>query len=78
MDHLMEDRPTDRGNRNSAVAAALILIFFGGGWFVMPALMRAVGNYSVVVAFLVAALFVAAFFIVFWLRGRSQRHRNGG
>jgi hypothetical protein len=67
----------DRANRNSAVAAALILLFFGGGWFVMPPLMRAVGNYSVVGAFAVAALFVAAFFIVFWLRGRSQRHRDG-
>jgi hypothetical protein len=43
----------------------------------MPPLMRAVGNYSVVGAFAVAALFVAAFFIVFWLRGRSQRHRDG-
>ena len=31
----------------------------------------------VVGAFAVAALFVAAFFIVFWLRGRSQRHRDG-
>lgn len=68
----------DRSNRNSAIAAALILIFFGGGWFVMPPLMREVGKYSPVAAFLVAALFVAAFFIVFWLRGRSQRHRNGG
>lgn len=66
----------DRANRNSAVAAALILIFFGGGWFVMPPLMRAVGNYSAVMAFAIAVLFVAAFFIVFWLRGRSQRQRN--
>jgi hypothetical protein len=65
----------DRANRNSAVAAALILIFFGGGWFVMPPLMRAVGNYSAVVAVGIAALFVAAFFIVFWLRGRSQRDK---
>jgi hypothetical protein len=72
MDHLM-----DQGSRNSAIAAALILIFFGGGWFVMPPLMRAVGGYSVPVAFFVAALFVGAFFVIFWLRSRSQRHRNG-
>jgi cbb3-type cytochrome oxidase subunit 3 len=72
MDHLMEE-----GNRNSAVAAAFILIFFGGGWFVMPWLMRVVGKYSTVVAFALAALFVAAFFIVFWLRGRSQRDKHG-
>ncbi|MDN5926566.1 MAG: hypothetical protein L0I29_05780 [Hyphomicrobiales bacterium] len=67
----------DRANRNSAIAAALILIFFGGGWFVMPPLMRAVGNYSTVVAVGIAVLFVAAFFIVFWLRGRSQRNKDG-
>ena len=67
----------DRANRNSAVAAALILIFFGGGWFVMPPLMRAVGNYSAVVAVGIAVLFVAAFFILFWLRSRSQRQRHG-
>jgi hypothetical protein len=72
MDHLM-----DQGSRNSAVAAAVILIFFGGGWFVMPPLMLAVGKYSAIVAVGIAALFVAAFFIVFWLRGRAQRHRNG-
>jgi hypothetical protein len=39
--------------------------------------MRVVGKYSTVVAFALAALFVAAFFILFWLRGRSQRQRNG-
>jgi hypothetical protein len=72
MDHLMEG-----SNRSSAIAAALILIFFGGGWFVMPWLMRTVGNYASVVALARAVLFVAAFFIIFGLRGRSQRQRNG-
>jgi hypothetical protein len=42
----------------------------------MPPLMRAVGNYSAVVAVAIAVLFVAAFFVIFWLRGRSQREKR--
>ena len=63
----------DRSSRNAAIAAAIILGGFGLGAFYMPTIMIAVGNYSTVAAGIVAVLFVAAFFLVFWLRGRSQR-----
>jgi hypothetical protein len=38
--------------------------------------MLAVGNLSTVAAGIIAILFVAAFFGVFWLRGRSQKRRE--
>ncbi len=63
----------DKSSRNAAIAAAIILGGFGLGAFYMPTIMIAVGNYSTVAAGIVAVLFVAAFFLVFWLRGRSQR-----
>ena len=63
----------DKGSRNAAIAAALILGGFGLAAFYMPTIMIAVGNYSTVAAGIVAVAFVAAFFLVFWLRGRSQR-----
>ena len=64
-------------NRNAAIAAAILLLVFGLGAFYMPTIMLAVGNVSTVAAGLIAVLFVAAFFLVFWLRSRSQRRRNG-
>ena len=63
----------DKGSRNAAIAAALILGGFGLVAFYMPTIMIAVGNYSTVAAGIVAVAFVAAFFLVFWLRARSQR-----
>jgi ABC-type sulfate transport system permease subunit len=60
-------------NRNAAIAAAILLAVFGFGAFYLPTVMLAVGNVSPVVAGIIAVLFVAAFFLVFWLRGRSQR-----
>jgi hypothetical protein len=63
----------DKGSRNAAIAAALILGGFGLVAFYMPTIMIAVGNYSTAAAGVVAVAFVAAFFLVFWLRARSQR-----
>lgn len=63
-------------NRNSAIAAAILLAFFGFGAYYLPTVMLAVGNISTVVAGIIAVLFVAAFFLVFWLRGLSQRRRR--
>jgi membrane protein implicated in regulation of membrane protease activity len=65
-------------NRNAAIAAAILLLVFGLGAFYMPTIMLAVGDISPVAAGVIAVLFVAAFFLVFWLRGRSQRRRDGG
>lgn len=64
----------DRSTRNAAVAAAIILLGFGLGAFYMPTLMLALGEASPWIGGLVAVLFVAAFFGVFWLRGRSRRN----
>jgi len=64
-------------NRNSAIAAAILLAVFGFGAFYLPTVMIAVGNVSTVAAGIIAVAFVAAFFLVFWLRGRSQRRRRG-
>ncbi|TYR30161.1 hypothetical protein FY036_19965 [Mesorhizobium microcysteis] len=66
----------DRNTRNSAIAAAIILFGFGLVAFYMPTLMLAVGESSPVVGGIMAVLFVAAFFGVFWLRGRSRRDRE--
>ena len=40
--------------------------------FLMPRIMLAVGGYSTIAAGLIAVAFVAAFFLIFWLRGRSR------
>lgn len=63
-------------NRSSAIAAAILLAVFGLGAFYLPTVMIAVGNFSTIAAGIIGVLFVAAFFLVFWLRGRSQRSRG--
>lgn len=63
-------------NRNAAIAAAVIMIGFGVFAYFLPTIMLAVGNVSPVAAGIIAVLFVAAFFLVFWLRGRSQRRKH--
>ena len=63
-------------NRKALVAAAVILAGFALVAFFMPTIMLRIGEASPVAAGLVAVLFVAAFFLVFWLRARSQR-RDG-
>jgi hypothetical protein len=63
-------------NRGAAIAAAIILVGFGLVAFYLPTIMLAVGNVSPAAAGMLAVLFVAAFFLVFWLRGRSQRGKD--
>jgi hypothetical protein len=70
------DALMDRNNRNALIAAAVILVGFGLVAFYMPTIMLAVGEVSPAAAGLIAILFVAAFFLVFWWRGRSQRNRK--
>jgi Ca2+/Na+ antiporter len=66
----------DRDTKNAAIAALVILLAFGLGAYFMPTIMLALGKVSPFIAGIVAVLFVAAFFLVFWLRGRRQR-RDG-
>lgn len=61
-----------RENRNAALAAFVIMAVFGGGFYLMPRLMLAIGDYSTIAAGLFGVLFVLAFFVVFWLRGRYR------
>ena len=63
----------DKSTRNAALAAAIILAGFGIVGYFMPAIMIRLGEISPVAGGLAAILFVAAFFGVFWLRGRSRR-----
>jgi membrane protein implicated in regulation of membrane protease activity len=63
----------DANNRNAAIAAAVILVGFGLAAFFMPTVMLAVGEYSTAAAGVIAVIFVAAFFLIFWLRARSRR-----
>jgi hypothetical protein len=66
----------DRKNRSTLVAAAIIMLAFGLTAFYLPIIMLAVGEVSTIAAGAVAILFVAAFFMVFWLRGRSQQGKE--
>jgi hypothetical protein len=63
-------------NRKAALAAAIILFGFGAAWVFMPRLMLAVGSVSTVAAGILAVAFVGAFFLIFWLRSRSQNRKR--
>lgn len=62
----------DKSTRNSLIAAAMILLGFGVVGYYMPKIMIAVGEFSTVAAAFIACVFVLAFFLVFYLRGRSR------
>ena len=66
----------DRQTRNTAIAALVILLGFGLVAFYMPTIMLWLGGLSPYAGGAAAALFVLAFFGVFWLRGRSQRRKQ--
>jgi len=63
-------------NRNAIVAAAVIMVGFGLAAYFLPTIMLAIGQVSSVAAALVAIVFVFALFLIFWLRGRSQRRKE--
>jgi len=66
----------DPSNRNAAIAAFLILAGFGIVGYYMPAIMVWLGAISPYAGGAAVALFVLAFFGIFWLRGRSQSKRD--
>jgi hypothetical protein len=53
-----------------------VLLLFGIAAYWLPSVMLAVGSVSTVLAGVVAAVFMVALFVVFWLRGRSQRKKG--
>ena len=66
----------DSNNRSNAIAAAVILVGFGLFAYFMPTIMLDIGSVSPIAAGAVVVLFVVAFFVVFWLRARSQKKRS--
>jgi len=66
----------DPKTRNAAIAAACIMFGFGLVAYWMPTLMLALGERSTMAAAVFAIVFVAGFFVVFWLRARRQ-HKDG-
>jgi hypothetical protein len=65
----------DPKTRSAAIAAACIMFGFGIVAYWMPTLMLALGALSTLAAGILAVVFVAGFFVVFWLRARRQ-HRD--
>jgi hypothetical protein len=65
----------DRETGGTLIAAAVLMLVFGVGAYYLPRLVIALGEVSPFAGGAVAALFVAAFFLVFWLRARSRRGR---
>jgi hypothetical protein len=66
----------DRETRNAAIAALLIIGVFGSFAYYLPTIMLAAGSRSSLLAVVVVVVFMLALFVVFWLRGRSQRNRK--
>jgi hypothetical protein len=66
----------DASTKSAAVAAAVILGGFGLAAYFLPTIMLWVGRYSTAVAGLIAVAFVAAFFLLFWVRGHNQRREG--
>lgn len=62
--------------RSTVIAATIIFIVAVGGWFVLPPILLWLGTFSPWLSLLAAAIFVASFFLVFWLRARYQRSRR--
>lgn len=75
---MVQNRPEQQreGSRSAIIAAALIMLSFCLLAFFMPTIMLAAGAYSGVLAALIMAVFILSFFIVFWLRSRSQKTRD--
>ncbi|MCD7111232.1 hypothetical protein LRX75_19525 [Rhizobium sp. DKSPLA3] len=65
----------DPRDRSAAIAAAIFLLVFGAGFLFLPRAMLYLGTISPYLAAVVGTIFVLAFFVVFWLRARYQRHR---
>jgi hypothetical protein len=60
-------------DRNALIAAAIILVVIAGLAFMMPTIMLWLAQFSPYAAGAFGLLFLFAFFIIFWLRARSQR-----
>ncbi|MCV9998367.1 hypothetical protein OE766_08920 [Pararhizobium sp. YC-54] len=66
----------EKKDRSPVVAAAVILLVVGVGFFLLPKIMLWLGTFSPWLAAAFGAVFVLAFFLIFWLRARYQRRRG--
>jgi hypothetical protein len=66
----------EKGNRSSAIAAAVILLVTGLAFFFLPGVMISLGSVSPWLAAALGTALVLAFFLLFWLRARHQRRRG--
>jgi cytochrome bd-type quinol oxidase subunit 2 len=62
--------------RSAIIGAAVFLVIFGVLGFFMPGILISAAETSPWLAVLIAAIFIGAFFVVFWLRGRYQERRK--
>lgn len=60
-------------DKNALIAAAVIMAVVGGLAFMLPSIMLWLVEISPYAAGGFAALFLVFFFMIFWLRARSQR-----
>lgn len=70
------DALKDRTSLTALLAAAVILGGFGLIAYLMPRIMLWLAELSPFASALAAILFVGAFFLVFWLRGRKQERKD--
>lgn len=64
-------------NRRALIAATVILASFGLVGFLLPRIILSVAEFSTAIAVLLAVMFVAAFFLVFWFRAKwKERSRH--
>lgn len=66
----------DKETKSAAIAAACIMAFAASGYFIMPPLLNWLSDISVWLSYVVAVLFVLAFFGIFWLRSLQQKKRD--
>lgn len=64
-------------NLSAAIAAAIIMASIFIVMYFMPKLLYWIAGYNEWLAYSVGALFILAFFVIFWLRARFQK-RGGG
>ena len=67
----------DGKGKSAAFAALLILLGTGVVFYFLPRVMIALGDVSPWLAGVFGTLLVLGFFLLFWLRARYQRNREG-
>ena len=67
----------DNKGKSAALAALIILLGTGVVFYFLPRVMIALGDVSPWLAGAFGALLVLGFFLLFWLRARYQRNREG-